>query len=226
MNNLEALKLVEATFAEILKAEKVSGLREIVAANATLKRWQMDRGKYPELQLHLTAEDVRSLRAEKLDDDLRLHADLSARLETPLEKLLYAIVWKQGDLQKVGQILEGALEAAEPTALRHGQPQVFKQFGRHLANRAEPIVDQHVLRAFELYEQRNTTDPAKVKAIREKDNWNRDVACIERYKQWLREHFSARQSAEADYVVNADMVLFALGRAIKITSKRVQTQTY
>lgn len=70
----------------------------------------MDHTKYPELQLELSAQDVACL-ADKVDEDLRLHADLSGRLETPLEKLLYALAWKNGDLQKVGHIIKGAKDA-------------------------------------------------------------------------------------------------------------------
>ena len=219
MNNLEALKLVETTFKEILDSRDVSALKDMLNNQPTLKKWRMDRSKYPELQLELTAKDISSLLADKVDEDLRLHADLSARLETPLEKLLYALAWKNGDLQKVAHIIKGAADV-RPTSLTNGPGQVFRQFGRHLADRSESIVDQHVLRAFELYEQMNTSNPVKVEAIRKKINWDKDVACIERYKLWLNEHFNERQISEPEYVVTIDMVLFALGRAVKITSKR------
>jgi hypothetical protein len=219
LNNLEALDLVKNTFTAILNALDVSVLKKILTHNQTLNTWRMDRSKYPELQLELTAEDIGSLMADKLDEDLRLHADLSARLETPLEKLLYALVWKNGDLQKVAHIVKGAADV-RPASLINGPGQVFRQFGRHLADRSESIVDQHVLRAFELYEQLNSPDSAKVKAIRKKINWDKDVACIERYKHWLCEHFQERQDAEPGFVVNIDMVLFALGRAVKITRTR------
>ncbi len=219
MNNLEALDLVKNIFTEILIAPDVSALRGILTNHPALNMWRMDRSKYPELQLELTAKDISSLMADKLDEGLRLHPDLSARLETPLEKLLYALAWKNGDLQKVAHIIKGAADV-KSTALTNGPGQVFRQFGRHLADRSESIVDQHVLRAFELYEQTNTPNAAKVKAIRKKINWDKDVACIERYKLWLNEHFRERQDSEPGLVVNIDMVLFALGRAIKITRTR------
>ena len=219
MNKLEALNLVKTTFIEILKAHDVSTLKDMLTTNPTLKKWQMDRSKYPELQLELTAKDIASLMADKLDEDLRLHAELSVRLETPLEKLLYALAWKNGDLQKVAHIIKGAADV-RPTSLTNGPGQVFRPFGRHLADRSESIVDQHVLRAFELYEQLNAPNSAKVKAIRKKINWDKDVACIERYKLWLNEHFNERQDSEPGFVENIDMVLFALGRVVKITRTR------
>jgi len=218
LNNLEALKLVETTFTQILNADKVSDLKKILTSDPLLEKWQMDRNKYPELQLKLTDNDISSLMT-KVGNDLRLHMDLSAKLETPLEKLLYALVWKNGDLQKVAHIIKGAADV-RPTSLTNGPGQVFRQFGRHLADRSESIVDQHVLRAFELYEQVNDPDSARVKSIRKKINWDNNVDCIERYKRWLCVHFKKRQDAESGYVVNIDRVLFALGRAVKITSKR------
>lgn len=82
----------------------------------------MDRTKYPELQLELSPQDIACI-ADKVDEDLRLHADLSGRLETLLEKLLYALAWKNGDLQKVGHIIKGARDAL-PTSLNKGPGQV------------------------------------------------------------------------------------------------------
>jgi hypothetical protein len=119
----------------------------------------------------------------------------------------------------VAHIIKGAADV-RPTSLTNGPGQVFRQFGRHLADRSESIVDQHVLRAFELYEQINDPDFSKIKTIRKKINWDNDVACIERYKGWLSKHFKVRQDSEPGFVVNIDMLLFALGRAVKITSKR------
>lgn len=162
MNKSEALNLVETTFIEILKAHDVSALKDMLTTNPTLKKWQMDRSKYPELQLESMVKDIASLMTDKLDEDLRLHADLSVRLETPLEKLLYALAWKNGDLQKVAHIIKGAADV-RPTSLTNGPGQVFRQFGRYLADRSESIVDQHVLRAFELYEQLNGPNSAKLR---------------------------------------------------------------
>lgn len=223
LNNPQALNLVIKTFTEILNAHDVRALEKVLTSDPMLNKWQMDRNKYPELQLQLTADDISTLVDDKLDKDLRLHADLSACLETPLEKLLYALAWKNGDLQKVVHIIKGAIEAGQSTSLTNGPGQVFKQFGRHLADRSESIVDQHVLRAFELYElykQNESPSSDDVMAIRKKINWDKDVACITRYKTWLKTQFSKHQRSELGFVVNIDMVLFALGRAIKITRTR------
>lgn len=228
LNNTEALGLVKSTFNSIRKAPNVPALKAILNGCPMLNKWKMDRSKYPELQLELTDEDIKSLiddKLDKLDKDLRLNTDVSAKLETPLEKLLYALAWKNGDLQKVAHIIKGAVDA-NPTALTNGPGQVFRQFGRHLADRSESIVDQHVLRAFELYELYEgdkdivTSNPAKVKATRKKINWDKDVACIDRYKLWIKTHANKQQTIDPRFVVNIDMVLFALGRAIKITHTR------
>lgn len=220
MNNLEALALIDITFSSVMKAETVTCLKKILDSHPSLTDKKMDRSKYPELQMQLTTEDIRSLKDKVLDRHLRPHADPSACLETPLEKLLYALAWKNGDLQKVGHIVKGASEAGQSIQMNNGPAQVFRQFGRHLADRSEPIVDQHVLRAFELYEQIERQEDEKIAKIRAKINWDKDVACIERYKSWLNEHFSERQHEEQAYVVNVDMVLFALGRAVKVTWKQ------
>ncbi len=72
----------------------------------------MHRNKYPELQLTLKDHDISSL-TTKVGNDLRSHADLSAKLETPLEKPLYALVWKNADLQKLAHIIKGAADVRQ-----------------------------------------------------------------------------------------------------------------
>ncbi len=99
----------------------------------------------------------------------------------PMARLLLAILWKNGDFQKVQLVLAGVLGQSRPNALSHltsAQPaeeaptsdpedrpedesdqlsqtrSVFLQFGRHLASpRTQPIFDQHTSRAKMLLER-------------------------------------------------------------------------
>lgn len=124
----------------------------------------------------------------------------------------------------MGHIVDGVRSTAKPpVVLVNGPGQVFKQFGKRLAKRAEPIIDQHVLRSFELYhslildeEKVNLKlDDVEVNRFHRKISWDRDVSWIESYQDWLMTHFRNRQTKNSKYVMNIDMVLFALGRAIK-----------
>jgi hypothetical protein len=55
------------------------------------------------------------------------------------------MAWKNNDLKKLKHIIEGIKDENEykKTGI------VFYQFGKHLRNIGEPIIDQHVLRAFQ-----------------------------------------------------------------------------
>jgi hypothetical protein len=68
--------------------------------------------------------------------------------DSSLAQILYVLVWKQGQRNRVGQIARGL---SHPESRRFGDLEkdrvVFHQFGKHIANRDEPIVDQHSARA-------------------------------------------------------------------------------
>jgi hypothetical protein len=85
--------------------------------------------RLPRVRAHLSAKDI---------DDLN-----------PLGRALLAFVWKQGDLQTFGHLVEGLIgskRVREPL-----ESAVMFQFGRHLRSPlSEPIFDQHTFRAFEL----------------------------------------------------------------------------
>jgi hypothetical protein len=73
----------------------------------------------------------------------------------PLTKLLYAVLWKNGDLAKVKHVVKGILDKRDES----DNSIIFYQFGRHLSEKkSEPIVDQHVLRAFGILSLWKTKD--------------------------------------------------------------------
>ena len=71
-------------------------------------------------------------------------------------KLLYSIIWKNGDLLKVKHIIQGILESEienvdnnDKEFVEKQDSLVFYQFGKYLTKKNnEPIIDQHVVRAF------------------------------------------------------------------------------
>lgn len=67
-------------------------LKDIVATCEHLSAREMDRSVYPELELILGPDEIAELVANKiLTEDGRLDLSLSGNLNTPLEKLLYAL---------------------------------------------------------------------------------------------------------------------------------------
>src|SRR5690606_32497026 len=100
----------------------------------------------------------------------------------PLAKLLYSVLWKNGDLLKVKHIIEGIV-SEEIDDKENGL--VFYQFGKYLAKMpGEPIIDQHVLRAFGAYKANG--DKEKLKRLKRLSLITiKEKKLIYEYKSWL-----------------------------------------
>jgi hypothetical protein len=145
--------------------------------------WQFNEGVFPSLfeeGLGVLREGIGlqpPMSLEKWDvDAAREH------VKDPVARLLLAVLWKNGDFQKVRLVLAGMREIqtaddADPPDMdsddrQNGEDRpsetrsVFMQFGRHLAHpRTTPIFDQHTARAMML--------------LRRWDHWK----CIETFRR-------------------------------------------
>lgn len=163
--------------------------------------------KYPRLEIKISAEEILELKESKV---LTVDADnnLTVNQESlnPIAKLLYALVWKQGDLQKLKSIIQGIEEVEDPdndkkTAL------VFYCYGNHLGDPARfPIIDQHVVRAFNLF-----MDPSNSDSIRKSDKV--DQTDRQNFLNWYSNKFVNRSS---DFLYYLDRLLFEIGRTVKL----------
>jgi len=154
-----------------------------------------DKNKYPDINFNISAEEISKLiKDSKITSDYKINTLLSNNDDlTTLEKLFYSMLWKQGDLIKIHNIISGI--CGEKT-----NSIVFNQFGKHLANKNEPIIDQHVLRAYVFYK-----DKTIIKEIKEehKKKYSED------YILWIKNNFS---SIELNII---DELLFIIGKEIK-----------
>lgn len=180
-----------------------------------------DIAKFPRIRFDLSIEEVEHLKAKGLiDSDNRLTGSFSS-LEslTSMEKLLYSVLWKQGDLGKERHIINGISSVEDPA-----DGLVFNYFGRHLANKLSPIVDQHVIRAFRLKCVDSKDDKDEIRLIRTKDIGTSDKAAneksdiVKQYLAWQHELCSKYpKDLQADLTYYLDLLLFGLGKAIKLT---------
>ena len=218
MNNLEAVNIVNNIFSSIRKSRNVGDIQKIIN-NEQFNKKRMDEGKYPKLNLTLSEDDVKYLEDNKyITTEGKLVADISNRDDlTPLEKLLYSMSWKQGDLLKEQHIVNGVKSISQKHNYNNGQALVFYQFGRYLTKtNAEPIIDQHVMRAYMLHKCENVNDK-EISEIRAKDKlYKTDIENINKYKGWLLSDEIHKDLKENDdYIYYVDMLLFAVGRLIK-----------
>jgi len=89
---------------------------------------------------------------------------------------------------------------------------VFYQYGKHLANREEPIVDQHTIRAFLLFKNMDSLD-SEITKIRKKSTLKSGE--LSAFRSWIQ----SSEIGGVDVQFHIDKVLFSLGKAIKITKR-------
>lgn len=220
MKNDVAIDFVLETFMKLQVSKSIDEVKNIILSNTELAKNAKRSEKYPEWKLSITAQEITSNGLHTIFEktDANFFDQFNTEL-TPLEKLLLATIWKQGDLQKVNHIIDGILDRNEAGNTGH----TFRQFGRFIRDQdQEPIIDQHVLRAFSLHEvslKHQSSDNAQNSEI-DKIRANKVIsskhnAIIIRFKNWLNSGLSPELRKEKDYKKAVDDVLFALGKSIK-----------
>jgi hypothetical protein len=178
--------------------------------------------KYPQLEFSLSPEEVNQLKKEKVLDSDGTISKCCAKnnvLRTPLEKLLYSIIWKNGDLGKEKHITDGVLATRENKEIKNEKGLVFYQFGKHLEDKNNPIIDQHVVRAFSVYEACQS-DIEQINNILKKETINaKDKDVFSRYFKWQSKH-KLKASDPIEFTYYLDRLLFGLGKSIKIKASR------
>ena len=167
----------------------------------------IDRELYPCIEYTIKREEIQKLQDENIISDTYKLNPMLAKNDnlTPLEKLLYSIIWKNGDLGKESHIISGVL-GLNGTDEKSGM--VFKQLGRHLNNKDEIIIDRHVMRAYIFH----LTGKIKEKEIDYKD-YNK---YLDNYRTWINDNKLFRENKRI-----IDELLFSLGQKMKEEKKAV-----
>lgn len=152
--------------------------------------------KYPKQLAKLDTNDLDQLKGMHLEE---------ITFQTPLEKLLFAIIWKQGDFHKIDSLINAAVGGDHGSNRRTGF--VFHQFGKHLSDSNQPIIDRHVLRSFKAYTEINDQESFKI-ALKYDGVTKDDTGLIQEYVDWFKDQ---RRSS-----VEIDELLFVLGKRIKL----------
>lgn len=125
---------------------------------------------------------------------------------------MYAVLWKNGDLKKIKHIIKG-INNKDNLVVEEGI--VFHQFGRFLTGQiGEPIIDQHVIRAFAVYRHHDDDGITKYRKLEALDK--KHLLLIKAYKDWLNgATISSKLKANRDYSYYIDQLLFAVGKTVK-----------
>lgn len=191
---------LKALFEELEKTQTIQEIEQIILKHEISSKLQVLETKYPRIKFDITPAEIAFL-TEKNEIGMD-------NLTTPLEKLMYAVLWKQGDLPKVKHIIDGIISIASNDYNEPKTALVFHQFGRFLADKKEAIIDQHVLRAFAIYKA-NTDEKAK-RYLENGEKNPKDI--IQKYQTWLNEN---RFSSDSDKMFLIDRLLMVIGKSCK-----------
>ncbi|MBU1822192.1 MAG: hypothetical protein KKG00_11880 [Bacteroidetes bacterium] len=212
----EVRNFIIKTFDRIESATTIEELTSIENSNL-LQPNTINTAQYPKINFKITPSEINELRKKGiLDDKYDIVEGAIDKVQDPLARIFYSILWKNGDLTKMKHIIQGV---ADTRSSNNGQlPDsaiVFYQFGKYLSgNHGEPIIDQHILRAFGIYKTANVlevTSWRQLKLIKREHH-----SLINDYKKWLHSDVISHElKACKDYTYYIDRVLFALGKWAK-----------
>lgn len=216
----EAKKFTDEIFALIKKAKTISDIETIPDKLKIPQKNRMDIVSYPEIKYSITQEEIQSLiDNQTIDENLNFSLDLSEKLIDPLTKLLYATAWKNGDLKKIKHIIKGVKEAKNERSDQN-DALVFYQFGKYLTKmEGQPIIDQHVIRAFAIY---NSSENISIEKLQKLEALNKNHKTqINDYINWLRSNeLTDEIKSQKEYSYHIDKLLFATGKTIKFRKNR------
>lgn len=216
----EAKKFTDDIFALIKKARAITDIEAIQDKLKIPQKNRMDIISYPEIKYSISQEEIQSLiDNQTIDENLNFSLDISEKLIDPLTKLLYATAWKNGDLKKIKHIIKGVKEAKSK---RYDQNDalVFYQFGKYLTKmEGQPIIDQHVIRAFAVYKCSKNISVEKLQKLETLNKTHKTQ--INDYINWLRSNeLTDEIKSQKEYSYHIDKLLFATGKTIKFRKNR------
>lgn len=217
--------IVEDIFKLIDEAKTVEQIKDIHNVYKIKTEGEIDLGagfpndNYPRIKFSLTSDDIELMKSRGLiNENGMIDSSITSRDDlTPLEKLLYSVLWKNGDLKKERHIVNGVL-SQEVGAEEPNGGLVFYYFGKHLTDKKSPIIDQHVLRAYMLYKCKNQNDFDNI--CRKKTVNLTDIDECKCYLNWhqnlLREKEFKDDLKQVELTYHLDRLLFGLGKFIKV----------
>lgn len=204
------MEIIARTFDKLRTSKTIDEVEKILDDLKIDKKYRMDDKVYPRLKFKITKQEIEELKEKGLITADNSLTDISSA--DTLTKLLYSVSWKNGDLKKVKHIIEGIISGQQDEK-ENGL--VFYQFGKYLTKKpGEPIIDQHVLRAFGLFKANGDRD--KVERLKRLSLiTKKEKELINQYKLWLRTELTKELRNNDNYSYHVDKVLFAVGKSVK-----------
>jgi len=181
-----------------------------------------DEGLYPPLPAAGIFE--RNKMAELVMENGALTNNVEHLLvNNPLAQLLYSVAWKNGDLRKFNPLKHGLTDddGRNIRNIENGS-YVFYQYGKHILDRGQPIVDQHTGRAFKYMKVREekgeTLKEEDIREIREYKKLNEQDYIG--YLGWVDKVLPSNLEDRDNILSCLDKIMFSLGKALSKTHRK------
>lgn len=230
----DAKVFIDDVFNEIRKAKSIEEIEKIYFKTSIPEKNMMKDNYYPKINFKISRKDIIELQKnKKISEQYTFTSELASEENNTLIKILYSIIWKNGDLIKVKHIIQGIMhselvddendndEADEENDNDEKLDSlVFYQFGKYLTKENnEPIIDQHVIRAYKvsICNEEEINESRKISILKGRDH----IVLIDQYKNWLNSSEISKELKEVpEYNYYIDKLLFAAGKSIKLKNKK------
>jgi hypothetical protein len=98
--NLNAKKLVNSIFNDIIKAKSIADLEKILENNKVETKYWIKTDDYPKIKFSITNSEIQKLESESFIKNNIFNHNKIGETENTTVKLLYAMAWKNNDLKK------------------------------------------------------------------------------------------------------------------------------
>lgn len=210
MDNSEAKELVDKVYDDIHNSKSIEQIRGIWK-HFDKKKSDIFETTYPRINFKLDQKELQFIYNRIISNQPII--DPNSDLKSPIEKLLYAMVWKNGDLLKLKHIVHGVYD--ELPTYKESDGIVLFYFGKYLSEpKFNSIIDQHVIRTYKLY---SCNDEGVYREIRMFDGVKKKHENdVKGYINWLKANIDNELKYDSDTMYEIDKLLFQLGKAIKI----------
>lgn len=179
--------------------------------------------KFPKLNFKISRKEIEKLIEDKIidRDDLTISKNISDTYQngaielSTLEKILYSIIWKNGDLGKEHHVISGIL--GEDHSGEYGI--VFHEFGRYISNAKRHILDQHTLRCFTVSsaQEHNDEEISIARSISKINNDSYSKKSINDYNNYIvKLEKNDRILNKEGFYYQLDRLLFGAGKPVKL----------
>ena len=190
------------------KIENSNTAEELIKI-ATEYNLNLIEDKYPRLGMEISPAEILELKESNVLTIDNNQLTINQNQLNPIAKLLYSLVWKQGDLQKLKQIIKGIEEVENPDKDKK-DALIFYSYGNHLGNPTKfPIIDQHVVRAYNLHLNYSNDIDISVHVRKSESVYQTDR---QNYLNWYWKF----ENKSSDFLYYLDRLLFEIGRTVKL----------